>query len=248
VLGSGLAGLAERIESPIVIPYAELPDFPQPTVGGHPGRLLLGRLAGLPAAILQGRAHYYEDGRADAMRGAIDAVAALGCPRLLLTCAAGSLRAEVGPGSIMAVTDHLNLAGVSPLIGERGDARFVDMGAAYDPALRQRLQAAAAGTGVTLHDGVYAWFAGPQFETPAEIRAARLLGADAVGMSLVPETILARHAGLAVAAVAAVTNLAAGLAPAPFDHRQTLAMAGRAAADLGRLVEAFAAGLREEVV
>jgi len=246
VLGSGLAGLGERIESPIVIPYAELLDFPQPTVDGHPGRLLLGRLAGLPAAILQGRAHYYEEGRADAMRGAIDALAALGCPRLLLTCAAGSLRPEAGPGSIMAVSDHLNLAGVSPLIGEQGDARFVDMCGAYDPALLRRLREAAAGTGVTLHDGVYAWFAGPQFETPAEIRAARLLGADAVGMSLVPETILARHAGLAVAALAVVTNLAAGLTPTPLDHWQTLAMAGRAAADLGRLIEAFAAGLREE--
>jgi purine-nucleoside phosphorylase len=246
LLGSGLGGLADRLEAPTVIPYADLPGFPAPAVAGHAGRLLLGRLAGLPAAVLQGRAHYYENGKADAMRGAIAALAAIGCPRLLLTCAAGSLREGAGPGSIMAVTDHINFAGISPLVGERGSTRFVDMCEAYDPALHRRLRRAAEAAGVALHDGVYAWFAGPQFETPAEIRAARVLGADAVGMSIVPETILARHAGLAVAALAVITNLGAGMAPGALDHQQTLASAARAAADLARLVETFAAGLRQE--
>jgi purine-nucleoside phosphorylase len=180
------------------------------------------------------------------MRGAIAALAAIGCKRLLLTCAAGSLREAVGPGSIMAVTDHINLAGISPLIGARGSARFVDMCEAYDAELRRRLHGAAKAVGVTLQDGVYAWFAGPQFETPAEIRAARVLGADAVGMSVAPETILARHAGLDVAALAVITNLGSGLAPGALDHQQTLASAGRAAADLTRLLEAFAASLCQE--
>ena len=230
----------------IVIPYGELPGFPRPTVPGHAGRLLLGHAGGLPLALLQGRAHYYESGRADDMRGAIDALAGIGCPALLLTCAAGSLRTEAGPGSIMLVSDHLNLARASPLIGECGTARFVDMRDAYDPALRQGLGAAAAAAGVTLHEGVYAWFAGPQFETPAEIQAARRLGADAVGMSVVPETILARHAGLKVAALAVITNLGAGMAPGALDHQQTLQSAGRAAADLVRLLDAFIAGLRQQ--
>jgi purine-nucleoside phosphorylase len=246
LLGSGLGGLADRLEAATVIPYGDLPGFPALTVAGHAGRLLLGRLAGLPTAILQGRAHYYEDGKADAMQGAIAALAALGCKRLLLTCAAGSLREQAGPGSIMAVTDHINLAGISPLIGERGSGRFVDMGEAYDPGLRRRLHAAAEVAGVPLHEGVYAWFPGPQFETPAEIRAVRALGAGAVGMSLVPETILARHAGLEVAALGVITNLGAGLAPGGLDHRQTLVSAASAASDLLRLVEAFAADLRQE--
>ena len=136
VLGSGLGGLAEGLQETTVIPYAELPGFPQPAVAGHAGRLILGEAGGHPVALLQGRAHFYESGRADAMRPAIDALARLGCPALLLTCAAGSLRAEVGPGSIVMLTDHINFNGPSPLIGEQGAGRFVDMSEAYDPALR----------------------------------------------------------------------------------------------------------------
>ena len=243
VLGSGLGGLADSLQGATVIPYAELPGFPQPAVAGHAGRLILGEAGGLPLALLQGRGHFYESGRADAMRPAIDALARLGCPALLLTCAAGSLRAEVGPGSIVMLTDHINFNGPSPLIGEPGTRRFVDMTEAYDPGLRGQLQRAAKSAGVPLHEGVYAWFGGPQFETPAEIRAVRALGADMVGMSVVPETILARHAGLKVAALAVITNLGAGMTAGALDHRQTLDNAGRATADLARLLDAFFAGL-----
>jgi purine-nucleoside phosphorylase len=243
VLGSGLGGLAEGLEAATVIPYAALPGFPQPAVAGHAGRLILGEAGGLPVALLQGRGHFYESGRADAMRPAIDSLARLGCPALLLTCAAGSLRAEIGPGSIVMLTDHINFTGASPLIGEQGAGRFVDMSEAYDPALRGQLQRAAESAGIRLHEGVYAWFGGPQFETPAEIRAARLLGADMVGMSVVPETILARHAGLKLAALAVITNLGAGMTEGALDHRQTLDSAGGAIADMTRLLAAFFAGL-----
>jgi purine-nucleoside phosphorylase len=242
VLGSGLGALAEGLQDASVIPYAELPGFPQPAVAGHAGRLILGEAGSLPVALLQGRAHFYESGKADAMRIPIDTLARLGCPALLLTCAAGSLRAEVGPGSVVMLTDHINFNGPSPLIGEQGAGRFVDMTEAYDAALRDELQRAAASAEIRLHEGVYAWFGGPQFETPAEIRAARALGADMVGMSVVPETILARHAGLKVAALAVITNLGAGMTAGALDHRQTLDSAGRALVDLARLLDAFVAG------
>ncbi len=244
VLGSGLGGFADRLQEATSIPYADLPGFPLPTVAGHAGRLVLGTSAGLPVALLQGRAHFYESGRTDAMRPVIDALARLGCPALLLTCAAGSLRPEVGPGSILCVSDHIALAALSPLVGESGPRRFLDMSEAYDPGLRGGLQRAARAVGVALHEGVYAWFGGPQFETPAEIRAMRALGADAVGMSIAPEAILARHAGLKVAALAVITNLASGMAPGALGHAETLDSAARAAQDLARLLEALFAETR----
>ena len=234
VLGSGLGGLADRLQGASALSYAELPGFPAPGVAGHAGRLVLGEASGLPVALLQGRAHFYEAGRADAMRPAIEALAAIGCPALLLTCSAGSL---------VSISDHLGLAGLSPLIGETGPRRFVDMSEAYDAGLRGQLRQAAQSSGVMLHEGIYAWFGGPQFETPAEIRAARLLGADLVGMSVVPEVILARHAGLRVAALAVVTNLGSGMTRETLHHTQTLDAAARATADLTRLLDAFFAGL-----
>ena len=242
VLGSGLGRFADRLQTASALSYAELPGFPAPGVAGHAGRLVLGEAAGLPVALLQGRAHFYEAGRADAMRPAIETLAAIGCPALLLTCSAGSLRAEAGPGSLVSISDHLGLAGLSPLIGETGGRRFVDMSEAYDRGLRGQLRRAAQDTGNVLHEGVYAWFGGPQFETPAEIRAARLLGADLVGMSVVPEVILARHAGLRVAALAVVTNLGSGMTSETLHHGQTLDAAARATADLTRLLDAFFAG------
>ena len=243
VLGSGLGGLADRLQAASVLSYAELPGFPAPGVTGHAGRLVLGESGGLPVLLLQGRAHFYEGGRADAMRPAIETLAAIGCPALLLTCSAGSLRSEVGPGSLVSIGDHLGLAGLSPLIGEAGPRRFVDMSEAYDRALRGQLRQAAQSSGVVLHEGIYAWFGGPQFETPAEIRAARLLGADLVGMSVVPEVILARHAGLRVAALAVITNLGSGMTTETLHHGQTLDAAARATADLTRLLDAFFADL-----
>jgi purine nucleotide phosphorylase len=240
VLGSGLGSFADEVKAVAIIPYAELPGFPQPTVGSHAGRLVLGHIGATPVAILQGRAHYYENGRADEMKGAIQAMAELGCETLLQTNAAGSLRLDMPPGSLMAITDHINFTGVNPLFGAgAGNNRFVDMVDAYDPVLTKKLLAAAKEAGVTCHEGVYIWFCGPSFETPAEIRAARVLGADAVGMSTAPETILARNAGLKVVALSLMTNYAAGLVPGALGHDQTIAVASAAAGDVQRLLRVF---------
>lgn len=234
VLGSGLGGLADAADDRVVIAYSQLPGFPQGGIGGHAGRLVLGRIGGTDVALMQGRAHYYENGAPAVMKTAVRTLAALGCEAVVLTNAAGSTEPSVGPGSIMAITDHINFTGVSPLFGERDDARFVDLSAAYDPQLRRDIRAVAADIGVTLHEGVYMWFCGPHFETPAEIRAARILGADAVGMSTVPEVILARHAGMRVAALSIITNFAAGMSSSPLSHEQTMrnaALASRALED-----------------
>jgi purine-nucleoside phosphorylase len=249
VLGSGLGGLADALEDAVAIGYAALPGFPAPGVAGHGGRLVLGRLGGLPVAALQGRRHIYEGPPATAATGMAAPVRALqraGAEALLLTNAAGSLREENGPGSLMAIADHINLLGVNPLTGPNDDAigpRFPSLRDAYDPELRQRLRAAATKLGIRLPEGVYLATAGPSFETPAEIRAFRTLGADAVGMSTVPEVILARHAGLRVAAVSAITNLAEGMGGEDLSHEQTLRYASAAAEDLTRLVTVFCEGL-----
>jgi purine-nucleoside phosphorylase len=241
VLGSGIGGLAGRLEAPIAIPYRDLPSFPRPGVSAHAGALVIGTLGGLRVALLSGRAHYYERGDAKAMKAPLECLKALGCKALFLSNAAGSLVPEVGPGSLVALTDHINLAGANPLIGAEGDTRFVDMVGAYDPELRDRLQAVAAAEGIALAEGVYAWFSGPSFETPAEIRMARTLGADLVGMSTVPETILARYLGLRVLAVSAVTNLGAGLGAEALSHAHTQEVAQQLSNDFERLVSAFCA-------
>lgn len=243
VLGSGLGGFADQVQQVAAIPYDELPGFPQTTVGSHAGRLVLGQVGPTPVAVLQGRSHYYERGRPDEMKVAIRTLAEIGCETLLQTNAAGSLRLDMPPGSVMAITDHINFTGANPLFDAGpGDSRFVDMVDAYDPALRQALLAAADVAGVVCHQGVYIWFSGPSFETPAEIRAARVLGADAVGMSTAPETILARHAGLKVVALSLMTNYAAGLVPGKLGHEQTIAVAKAAAADVQRLLRVFLEG------
>jgi len=225
ILGSGWGGVLDQVADPLDLPYADLPGFPEVGVAGHAGCLRLGSLAGVPVAVLAGRQHTYENGHADAMKGAIRSLAALGAHTLVLTNAAGSLRPAMGTGSLMLLSDHLNMVQRTPLHGEPGSARFVDLRDAYDPALRRAAHAAVAPLGETLHEGVYAWMLGPQFETPAEIRMLQTLGADAVGMSTVPETILARHAGLRVLALSMITNLAAGLDAEPLSHAQTLAAA-----------------------
>jgi xanthosine phosphorylase len=251
VLGSGLGAIADALADAVAIPYGELPDFPLPGVAGHGGRLVLGTLNGLPVACLQGRRHVYEgpagpgqpgDAPAAGMAAPVRALRAAGAEALLVTNAAGSLRAENGPGSLMAIADHINLLGVNPLTGPNDDAigpRFPSLAGAYDPELRVRLQSAARREGIELPEGVYLATAGPSFETPAEIRAFRTLGADAVGMSTVPEVILARHCGLRVAAVSAITNLAEGMGGDPLSHEQTLRFAAVAAEDLTRLIAAF---------
>ena len=246
ILGSGLGGVADAIGDARTVAYGELPGFPEPGIAGHEGRLVLGTLAGLPVACLQGRRHVYEGGDPGAMRAPVRALRRAGADALLVTNAAGSLRPEVGPGSLMAISDHINLLGVNPLTGPNDDAvgpRFPSLRDAYDPDLRHRLRVAAQRLGVPLAEGVYLATAGPTFETPAEIRAFRSLGADAVGMSTVPEVILARHCGLRVAAVSALTNLGEGMGGEPLSHEQTLRHAEAAAGDLARLVEGFCAEL-----
>ncbi|MGY2048189.1 purine-nucleoside phosphorylase [Methylobacterium sp. JK268] len=242
VAGTGLGPLAERLGAPRSLPYAAVPHFPESGVSGHAGRLVAGDLAGRPVLLFQGRSHPYERGDAAAMRVPLGALAALGAPPLLLTNAAGSLRREAGPGALALVSDHLNLAGMNPLIGEPSDARFVPMVEAYDPCLRAGLRRAAARAGIPLHEGVYAWFSGPSFETPAEIRMAERLGADLVGMSTVPEVILARFFGLRVAALSTVTNYAAGFDGGAPHHAETKRVAGEAADAVGRLLAAWLSG------
>jgi xanthosine phosphorylase len=242
VLGSGLGAVADAVEDPVIVGYDELPGFPQPTVEGHAGRAVLGTIAGVPVAVLQGRAHLYEGGEVDALRVPVRALKGAGAEMLVLTNAAGSLRPDVGPGRLMAISDHINLTGANVLVGPN-DAelgpRFPPLRDAYDPLLLGELRAAASELGIELADGVYLAVSGPSFETPAEIRAFKVLGADAVGMSTVHETIVARHCGLRVAAVSAITNLAEGLSDEPLSHEQTLRDGERAAADLTRLLLAF---------
>jgi xanthosine phosphorylase len=246
VLGSGLGAVADAVAEPTVIEYADLPGFPETTVAGHGGRAVLGTIGGVPAAVLQGRAHVYEGGDFERIRVPIRALRAAGAEILVLTNAAGSLREEVGPGRLMLIADHINMSGTNVLAGPNDEAigpRVPSMRDAYDPELRERLRAAAAELGTELAEGVYAAVSGPTFETPAEIRALGLLGGDAVGMSTVHETAVARHCGLRVAAVSAISNLAEGLDPEPLSHEQTLRGAERAADALAPLLVRFVEGL-----
>lgn len=243
VTGTGLGLLADGLSGRVSIPYAAIPGFPPPGVSGHGGSLHRGLLSGRRVLVLEGRSHAYERGEAAAMRLPVGVVAALGTDALLLTNASGSLMSEAAPGSLVMLCDHVNLSGLNPLVGEPSDARFVPMTNAYDADLRARLAAAAQACGIPLPAGVYAWFCGPSFETPAEVRMAGRLGADLVGMSTVPEVILARFFGLRVAALSVVTNRAAGIGGGDPRHAETKAAAACAAADLARLVAAFVARL-----
>lgn len=236
VLGSGLSGFADEVADAVRIPYADLPGFPVSGVSGHHGEVIVGTIERVPVVLLSGRVHYYEHGDPRAMALPIATLAALGVRTLILTNAAGSLRAEVGPGRPMLITDHIAFSGMNPLIGSDGDERFVSMVDAYDPRLCDLARRAAAARGVDLAEGVYIWFSGPSFETPAEIRMARLLGADAVGMSTVPEVILARRAGLACLAISMITNLAAGMTGRPLSHDETKEVAARGAEAMRRLL------------
>jgi purine-nucleoside phosphorylase len=242
VLGSGLGHLAQVVTG-TAIPYADLPGFPQAGVSGHRADLVVGDLEGQRVAVFGGRAHYYEHGNSAAMRAPLETLKALGAEIVVLTNAAGSMRADMPTGSIMCLSDHINFSGLNPLIGEATDARFVPMTQAYDRDLRGRLHAAATVAEVEMADGVYAWYSGPSFETPAEIRAIHMLGADAVGMSTVPEVILARFLDLRVAAISAITNMAAGLSAESISHEHTKAMAPLGAAKLERVLRGFLAAL-----
>jgi inosine/guanosine/xanthosine phosphorylase family protein len=245
VLGSGLGPYADTLADPVAIPYAEIPGFPVSTVAGHSGRLVIGKVAGVPVACMQGRMHLYEGHEAPSLALPVRTFKRLGAETLVLTNAAGGLSLEMGAGSIMIVEDHINLTARNPLIGPNDESigpRFFDMSEAYDPALRRALQAAADTAGVPVKSGVYVQVLGPNFETPAEIRAFRVLGGDAVGMSTVPETLVARHCGMKVAAVSVITNLGAGLAGHALSHEETIEEAGKAFEHVSKLLNAFFAG------
>jgi purine-nucleoside phosphorylase len=244
VLGSGLGGLADRLGRSAVVPYAEIPHFPRPTVPGHPGNFLTGDLGSTRIVALQGRFHYYEGHDLEAVTFPIRVLRALGVRTLILTAATGGIDPGLRPGDLVVLADHLNLLGANPLRGPNDDrlgTRFPDMTRVYSPDLRRLAIEEAARLGVGLREGVYACLPGPSYETPAEIRMLRGLGADLVGMSTVPEAIVARHAGIDVLAFALVTNAAAGITGAPIAHEEVIE-AGRAAGEtLGRLIGAIVA-------
>lgn len=243
ILGSGLGHLANAVQG-IAIPYADLPGFPHVGVSGHNPNLVIGDLEGVRVAVFGAREHYYENGNPAAMRLPLAVLHALGATDLIVTNAAGSMCSDIRPGDLMLLSDHINFSGLNPLIGEKTDARFVPMTAAHDPDLRAALRASAQAVGVALPEGIYAWYSGPSFETPAEIRAIKMLGGDAVGMSTVPEVILARFIGLRVAAISSITNMAAGLSDEQISHEHTKAMAPLGAAKLEQVLRHFLRHLR----
>jgi purine-nucleoside phosphorylase len=239
ILGSSLGPVADAVTDRLAIPYGDLPGFPVTRISGHAGNLVVGRLGGSEVAIMQGRAHPYESGNAAVMRPAIEILKSAGIDTVILTNAAGSLDPTLRPGSIMLIRDHINYAGMNPLIGQHGDENFVPMTDAYDPGLRRRFSAAAKSCKIALPEGVYVWFSGPSFETPAEIRMAQIIGGTAVGMSTVPETILARRFGMKVAGLSVITNLGAGLEGANPSHEETKTEGARAAENMKRLLAAY---------
>ncbi len=224
VLGSGFDHAIQQVSMDASVLYRSLPGFPPVSVAGHAGKLAVGRLGGTPVVVLSGRAHFYEGHSMEQVTFFVRALAAFGVRDLLLTNAAGGLNRSFQPGDFMALSDHINLMGTNALRGApvNGFPRFVDLTNAYDPRLRRMLQRAARQTRLKLHSGVYLAVSGPSYETPAEIRAFARLGADAVGMSTVPETIVARQCGLNVAAVSCITNLAAGRSRRPLSHNEVL--------------------------
>ncbi|MEM9877873.1 MAG: purine-nucleoside phosphorylase [Pseudomonadota bacterium] len=242
VLGSGLGPFGEDMAVDTVIPYGDIPGFPQSTVAGHEGRFLIGSAAGHPVICMQGRVHLYEGYPASLLAVPVRVLHRLGVRRLIVTNAAGSLRTDMPAGSLMMITDHINLSGQNPLIGPNAEPfgpRFHDVSEAYTPGLQTKMRAAAAQSGVGLCSGVYLQVTGPNFETPAEIRAFGRLGADAVGMSTIPEVLVASHAGMQVAGLSLITNLAAGLSPVELTHTETIDEATKAYERVKRLLLAF---------
>jgi len=239
ILGSGLGGLAKQVETPVVLAYAELPGFPVLTVAGHAGQLILGKLNGVPVIVLNGRKHFYETSDAYPLKVMIRSMQAVGVETLFLSNAAGSLRPHIKVSELMLITDHINFLGLNPLVGPNDEAfgpRFFPLADAWDPALGAKLKEVARQQAVTLHQGVYVAFRGPSFETPAEIRMAQGWGGDAVGMSSVPECLIARHCGLKVAGVSCITNMGAGLSDEKLSHAHTLENAAKGAGAFEKLV------------
>lgn len=242
VLGSGLGSLVDQVDVTTRIPFEELEGFPQSGVSGHAGELIAGYMAGRAVLILSGRVHYYENADAGAMRLPIEVMASIGVKRLVLTNSAGSVRQDMPPGSVMLLTDHINFSGSNPLFGEPSDRRFVGLTNAYEDGLKEAARTAASHNGIELHEGVYMWFSGPSFETPAEINMAKIIGADTVGMSTVPEVILARFVGLDVCAFSVVTNYAAGMTGDELSHTETKEMAPKGGEKLGKILLSMVEG------
>ena len=245
VLGSGWAGAASLIEDAQHLAYTELSAFPQPKVEGHVNEIVVGRMGAQRVVMLRGRAHTYETGDCTGMAGALRSLARWGVKAVLQTNASGSLRVHNPPGSLVLISDHINAPQRSPLMGEQGSHRFVDMSAAYDAELRAHAIKVARAQGSIVSEGVYCWAVGPQFETPAEIRMFAAWGADLVGMSTVPETILARHAGLRVMGLALITNMAAGMSAEALTHALTLQQAQTSGERASAFLAAVVASLAE---
>ena len=246
VLGSGLGGLADDLEDATAIPFADLPGWPAATAPGHVGRLLVGRLAGRPVVMLQGRFHLYEGNDPGLVVQPVLLFHALGARVVILTNAAGGLDPSFGPGTLMLMSDHINLTGKTPLLGQNADElgpRFPDMTDAWSPRLRTRLRAAAVAEGVELAEGIYVGLLGPSYETPAEVRMLAGLGGHAVGMSTVLECVAARWVGLEVCGVSLVTNAGAGYSGEPLTHEEVLAAGAEAGPRLARVIRRFVADL-----
>lgn len=245
VLGSGWAGAVSLVQNAKHLAYTELPAFPQPKVEGHVNEIVVGSIGEQAVVMLRGRAHTYESGDCTGMAGALRSLKAWGVKVLLQTNASGSIRSHMPAGSLMLISDHINAPQRSPLVGEPGSERFVDMSTAYDLELRQHAKAVAKAQNLMLGEGVYCWALGPQFETPAEIRMFAAWGADAVGMSTVPETILARHAGLRVMGLALMTNMASGLSAEALTHALTLQQAQQSGERAAQFLGAVVAGMAD---
>ena len=246
VLGSGLGGLADDLADVVAIPFADLPGWPAATAPGHLGRLLLGRLAGVPVVMLQGRLHVYEGNDPGLVIQPVLLMGRLGARVVVLTNAAGGVNPDYGPGALMVVSDHINLTGRTPLLGPNADEigpRFTDLTDVWSPRLRERLRAAFEAEAVPFGEGVYVGLLGPTYETPAEVRMLRTLGADAVGMSTVLEAIACRWAGIEVCGVSLITNAGAGYSGQPLSHDEVLEAGAEAGPRLARVIRRFVSGL-----
>jgi purine-nucleoside phosphorylase len=239
VLGSGLGPLGEQLEDQVVIPYGDIPHFVKSTAPDHKGRLIIGRLAGKTVFCMQGRFHYYEGYSMAEITYPVRVMNMLGIKTLILTNACGGLNREFSPGDLLLITDHINFMGTNPLIGPNAEGfgpRFPDMSKAYTPELADHARSAAKDLGIALREGVYLGYSGPSFETPAEIRLFQSFGASAVGMSTVPEAIVARHCGMKILALSCITNLAAGILDRIITSEEVTEAAGKAAEKFGRLL------------
>jgi len=246
VLGSGLGSFAERIAAPVIVPFSDIPHFPKSTVEGHSGRLVIGSIEGVAVAVMQGRVHGYEGYNPQQVTFPMRVLGLLGIKSVIVTNAAGGIRTDLKQGQLVAISDHINLTGQNPLVGmndPRFGLRFFDMSEAYSRRLRGLAHSAAARLGIELPEGVYLGLSGPSFETPAEIRAFRTLGADLVGMSTVHEVIVARHMGIEVLGISCVTNMAAGVLDQPLNHEEVLETGERVKEDFSRLLAAVVPGI-----